>query len=992
MRNLKKLLAVIMAVAMLASIMVPALAADYDDDAQKLYNLGLFKGTSADSYQPDLDDTLIRETGLALMIRAAGLEDEVLAMSTAEVNEQLAKVVDADEIADWAKPYVAYAVKNNLTAGIDKNILPNIKFGAKLPLTGKEFITFMLKAMGYPEVAWEEVLTKAAEVGMLTAGEAVNFGSIDVLTRDGAVGIMAGSMGGTTAAGITLAQALVEAGVVTEEAMVEAGYMDPLPTPEPTPVPKFELDSIVADNLKVIKINVTRPVDKDTVNKSNVKVLKDSTNLIKNDSDVKVSEDLQTLYAIVGETVNQNQKVKVALKDVKDTGGEKIEESETEVYMQDLTVPEIISFAANDAKTLEIGFSEPINYVHIYDTNLSNIKIDDKAVIGKTSFDYIKNTMTISLVNKLAEGTHKISIKDMKDYSGLVAIAKDFDFEIVKDETPPEIVSAKFVSTTQVDVEFNETIPDNKLGSFKVNGKDVTNKTKDGTKKIKLSGGFTLDMGALVEIKIEYKDQEDVVGNKVANWQTYTFNIEDDTTLPDVSLEVKSDGKLKFNFTKAMNTAKGKITIKKKSDNSVVQTVTAPFTGISEWKDKDKNREVEITFNNLKNKDAADYIAVLEEFEDATVRKNGMGKKEIEFAGKDTKAPEVFGYAKIAAASGDEKATITFFFSEEMDEDSLKNLSNYVVISGDTANNDKPFSAISGRDISIKEIKDGGKSIVIYYKDADTYFNANSTNYFKLQGLKDKAGNYATTTNVQKYATTTMNLDTGRADGAVVATAKNKVEVYFTTDVKEADPSAFVVKVGAEKIYFNDYKIDGKKVVLTLSKDLPTTAAANYKLAVEITEIIKDVYGNKFSAAKDTEYAITDKIKPYVKEIKEVAGQKLEISVSEVVYAQDLSGLLDSMIVRDKDGNIVTATDTRDAATWDKGADANKNKVLVKVYRDSTNNPATYTGGFNLIVLTYGNDFQYKNVTVEFINRTVKDVVNNVIESYEKAEKTIKVD
>jgi hypothetical protein len=821
---------------------------------------------------------------------------------------------------------------------------------------------------------------------MLNASDAVKFGTIDVLSRDGAVGVMASAMGGTTAAGITLAQALVEAGAVTEEAMVEAGYMDPLPTPEPTPVPKFELDSIVADNLKVIKINVTRPVDKDTVNKSNVKVLKDSTNLIKNDSDVKVSEDLQTLYAIVGETVNQNQKVKVALKDVKDTGGEKIEESETEVYMQDLTVPEIISFAANDAKTLEIGFSEPINYVHIYDTNLSNIKIDDKAVIGKTSFDYIKNTMTISLVNKLAEGTHKISIKDMKDYSGLVAIAKDFDFEIVKDETPPEIVSAKFVSTTQIDVEFNETIPDNKLGSFKVNGKDVTNKTKDGTKKIKLSGGFTLDMGALVEIKIEYKDQEDVVGNKVANWQTYTFNIEDDTTLPDVSLEVKSDGKLKFTFTKAMNTAKGKITIKKKSDNSVFDTANAPFTG-GEWKDKDKNREVEITFEELKDKDAADYIAVLEEFEDATVRKNGMGKKEIEFAGKDTKAPEVFGYAKIAAASGDEKATITFFFSEEMDEDSLKNLSNYVVIrdSGDTDNGDKPFSAISGRDISIKEIKDGGKSIVIYYKDADTYFNANSTNYFKLQGLKDKAGNYATTTNVQKYATTTMNLDTGRADGAVVATAKNKVEVYFTTDVKEADPSAFVVKVGAEKIYFNDYKIDGKKVVLTLSKDLPTTATANYKIAVdEVTGVIKDIYGNKYDAAKGTERLIVDKVKPYVKDIKEVAGKKLEITVSEIVYTNDFASLTNSMIIKDKDGNIITAVTGEDAP----GA----KKVLVNLYKESTINPSTFTNGFNLIVLTFADDYKYQNVSVEFINRDVRDgsPAQNVIEAKEKTTKSVK--
>jgi hypothetical protein len=261
MRNLKKLLAVIMAVAMLASIMVPALAADYDDDAQKLYNLGLFKGSSGSSYQPDLDGKLTREQGLTLMIRAMGKDEEALGMSEAEINEQLAKVEDAADITDWARPYVAYAVKNGLTKGIGGATPPNIKFGAQLDLSGKEFINFMLYAMGYTD-AWDIVLDKAVEIGMLTAGEAVKFGSMDVIIRDVAIGIMAGSMGGTTAAGITLAQALVEAGVVTEEAMVEAGYMDPIVTP--TPEPEELTAEAYADNLIQAYVVFSQEVDKDS--------------------------------------------------------------------------------------------------------------------------------------------------------------------------------------------------------------------------------------------------------------------------------------------------------------------------------------------------------------------------------------------------------------------------------------------------------------------------------------------------------------------------------------------------------------------------------------------------------------------------------------------------------------------------------------------------------------------------------------------------------
>ena len=49
MRNLKKLFAVVMVVAMLASMMVPALAAgvEYEDEATILQDLSLFQGYGA---------------------------------------------------------------------------------------------------------------------------------------------------------------------------------------------------------------------------------------------------------------------------------------------------------------------------------------------------------------------------------------------------------------------------------------------------------------------------------------------------------------------------------------------------------------------------------------------------------------------------------------------------------------------------------------------------------------------------------------------------------------------------------------------------------------------------------------------------------------------------------------------------------------------------------------------------------------------------------
>ncbi|NLK67787.1 MAG: surface-layer protein, partial [Clostridiaceae bacterium] len=159
MRNLKKLFAVVMVVAMLASMMVPALAAgvEYEDEATILQDLGLFQGYGAGEL--GLADDLTREQGLALMLRVMGLEDEVKAMTEEEVAAELARVVDPETVtATWAKPYVAYAVKNGLTKGIDASILPNVKFAGQLKMTGKEFINLMLNGMGYA-TAWDDVLT-----------------------------------------------------------------------------------------------------------------------------------------------------------------------------------------------------------------------------------------------------------------------------------------------------------------------------------------------------------------------------------------------------------------------------------------------------------------------------------------------------------------------------------------------------------------------------------------------------------------------------------------------------------------------------------------------------------------------------------------------------------------------------------------------------------------------------------------------------------------
>jgi len=278
MRNLKKLIAVIMVVAMIASLMVPALAAQNEDLAKMLQELGLFKGYS--DTELGLDDGLTREQALAFMLRVMGLEDEVQAMDAEEVAEYMGRVVDPETVtATWAHPYVAYAIKHDLTRGVNSKIYPNVEFDGQRVISGKEFIRFILNGLGFtPEVVgWDDVLDKAQEIGLLTAGEVVRYGSIQEMTRDEAVYVLVSALDATTVDGITLAQALYNAGAVDKETLAKYGYA----VEEPTPVEEPLAMTVTAKKANVLAVEFNNEVDTEnvtlTVKKGASKVSVDKT-------------------------------------------------------------------------------------------------------------------------------------------------------------------------------------------------------------------------------------------------------------------------------------------------------------------------------------------------------------------------------------------------------------------------------------------------------------------------------------------------------------------------------------------------------------------------------------------------------------------------------------------------------------------------------------------------------------------------------------------
>jgi len=208
MRNLKKVLSVLVVVAMIAMTMVPAFAAEtytYDAQAKALNAVGLFNGVSTTEYAPDLGSALTREQGFALIVRLLGKADDAAAMKAADVDAALATFGDAKDVEPTLKNTVALAVKNGLVIGNDSK-----KLDSKGAMIGNDFATVLLRQLGYEVTAdgYNTAAATLAEKGGLTAAEATKFATKNLI-RDDAVGMMYAALKATYKTGATVIATLI---------------------------------------------------------------------------------------------------------------------------------------------------------------------------------------------------------------------------------------------------------------------------------------------------------------------------------------------------------------------------------------------------------------------------------------------------------------------------------------------------------------------------------------------------------------------------------------------------------------------------------------------------------------------------------------------------------------------------------------------------------------------------------------------------------------
>jgi len=243
MRNLKKLFAVLLVVAMVASMMVPALAAiTYQSEALKLQAIKVFAGGPDDL---KLDEGVTRAQGLAFAIRVAGKEAEAQALTDEEVDEILADWVDASDLtggAAWARKYVAYAIKTGMTVGVGGQ-----KLAALEDITGTSLMVFVMKAMGYSEATTANIAELVVEKGVMSLADATKFAAIQSgLIRDDAAGILYNAFAnGVNKDGTKLIDSYIASGAITEADAIAAGFKEEV------------LDAVTAKAIGARKIEVS---------------------------------------------------------------------------------------------------------------------------------------------------------------------------------------------------------------------------------------------------------------------------------------------------------------------------------------------------------------------------------------------------------------------------------------------------------------------------------------------------------------------------------------------------------------------------------------------------------------------------------------------------------------------------------------------------------------------------------------------------------------
>jgi hypothetical protein len=888
MRNLKKLLAVIVAICVLATFTIPAFAetTTTKTDAQLCQDLGMIFGSGGGVTDEYLSSQPDRLQGAIMLLRLKGLEDTAKAFLGTD------NFSDVAGLSATNKAITAYLKANPDLGfvGSDGKIMPTEK------MTAKQYYSVMLTALGYSSPAdytWDTLLSVAAAKGLTKLIDNTKF-----TVNDLCVGTIEALKTKVKDGSSTLLEALAKADADFAAKAQAAGLYTPAPV-------NVTVASVSADNLKQVVVAFTGAVDKDSAeSKDNYSIDSFSFDSAKLAADGKTV----TLSLAQDEAVKfENQKeYKITVDGVKDASGKTIAKADKVAFVPvDNTIPTVTEVTALGTKALKVVYSEPIKGTSAATT--AAYKIDGKSIAGSVKYNFPNSVI---ITTTMTTGEHKLSVDNVADYSGFLKVsAKDIAFTVAEDTAAPEIVSAKAVDLMKVEVIFNE--PVKAVSKAYHTSSSKTAKTPYGYDDTKVTLEFTttnkLSIGATT---VTLENVEDYSGNKATRTVEVTPTL--DTERPTVTaVKVEKDGeshKFTVSFSESVkadndadNAAKGANYVFKDKDGKVV-------TGKG-LNSKGSPANSYVSYDNAKKQsiiklpgllDAGDYTLEISGIQDTAYVANMMLPYTYSFTIGDTKAPTVSKkWAETTSpVSGKYDSAIFIQFSEEMAVEGNGNVLdrtkyNYSIDSGST------WKTIPS-DATLELVTSDTLKITFPRSDsADMNLQAKgSAVKVRITLVSDVAGNFLAS-NANYIEIITLDTKGSISITNAKATAKDTISVEFDgilTNINagdfrvlKPDPANPTTPIALEVSLESYTTKDGKTTAIFNLKDedklgadagVTTAAVKTYSFSqynAEANIATQDSFGRKVAVTAKAD--ISDEIRPESVDYTDTTSLKQSIDV-----------------------------------------------------------------------------------------------------------------
>lgn len=657
MRNLKKVLSVLLVVAMIATAMVPAFAASDSSisaDAKICADIGMILGEGAGVTPEYTATTLTRIQAAVMFLRLKGLAAEAAEF---DGKDNFADVEDDD----WFAPYTAY-----LKAHPELGFIGDGKnFDAENEISAQQYYKIVLTALGYEEgegkdFLYADTIKFAEEKGLKKVDadkEALTVDDVCVATVEG---LRAAVKGGTK----TLATVLVEAGEIDADKAKAAGIYE-----EPAPVNALTEVSALTNALvkATFDVEVTGGISAAIVQKE------DTTKTL----EVKgIKYDGKDAYITTAE-----QAVGVPYTLTIKAGSKEFSKNFVGVP-KDTTAPKLEGAFATNHIEVKLTFNEELDKESAQ--NISNYTIDNGLQVVKAVKDGKNVILTTS---EQTQGTlYKLQVLNVKDMSGNLV---DSDYKTaefggaLKDTFGPRVTNFAVSSSGKfVTLEFDEVLD-------KASAENIANYTISGLQVLKAElikkGGDDSDKNELKKVKLTTSAQKDGDMYKVVitNVKDKFGNVIDsdydevefggtavDTIAPEAdSFGVSKGGtKVEWNF-------KDNEAMDKDSAQNIANYKIDGLTVLKAEYDADAKK---VTLTTSIQESGKMYKLVITNVKDEAGNAIKSGENEVEFGGtaEDKDAP------KLVDATAIDKNTVEARFDEELDKETANDPTNYAFDGG----------------------------------------------------------------------------------------------------------------------------------------------------------------------------------------------------------------------------------------------------------------------------------------------------------------------